>query len=111
MRAAPFLMLSIAALTLSACNANRPAPVAAAPQASQGAAAPLPAGAACSEQIARYRAVADQDHQTGNVNESVFKQIDSEIGAASAACRAGNDAQAIALVRASKSRHGYPQGA
>ena len=59
-------------------------------------------------EVARYRAVIANDHETGNVNDSVFKQIDGEIAAAAYACAAGNDGQAIAQIRASKTRHGYP---
>ena len=42
------------------------------------------------------------------VDSSVFEQIKVEIAKAADACRAGQDAQARALVAASKHKHGYP---
>ena len=68
----------------------------------------LPEGAGCSGAIARYRAVIANDHDTGNVNDTVYRQIEGEISSASAACAAGKDGEAMNLVAASKSRHGYP---
>jgi hypothetical protein len=44
----------------------------------------------------------------GHVNKTVYAQIIGEIGQAETACGAGEDARAVSLVRASKSRHGYP---
>ncbi|MDE2361539.1 MAG: hypothetical protein KGM42_02585 [Hyphomicrobiales bacterium] len=98
----------IGALVLAGCNSTARAPQAAAPQRTAVAQASLPSGAGCSAQIARYRAITDSDHATGNVNDSVWKQIEGEIAGASSACAAGNEAQAEALLRASKNRHGYP---
>lgn len=96
------------ALALGGCNSSAP-PQAAMPQARAGAApAALPQGSGCSAEIARYRAVIDNDHSTGNVGDSVFRQIEGEIASASAACAAGKDGEAMSLVRASKVRHGYP---
>lgn len=101
-----------ATLALAGCNSSAPPPQASAPQQGRIAMTPpgfkLPEGAGCTGEIARYRAVMDNDHSTGNVNDSVYKQIEGEISGAAAACSAGNDGQAIALLRASKSRHGYP---
>jgi hypothetical protein len=104
---------TIAALTLAGCNSNAPAPQASAPQqASRSNLTPsdfkLPEGSGCSGEVARYRAVIANDHATGNVNDSVYAQIEGEISNAAAACSAGNDGQARALIHASKSRHGYP---
>jgi hypothetical protein len=97
-------------LTLAACNSARtPQPVASA--APQQEAMALPAGAGCTASIARYRAVVKSDADTGNVNQSVYAQIDGEIKRAEAACASGQDGEARALVAASKSRHGYPGGA
>lgn len=73
--------------------------------------AALPAGAGCDAVIARYRAVVKSDADTGNVNQSVYAQIDGEIRRAEAACSAGRDAEARSLIAASKAGHGYPGGA
>lgn len=103
------LTVCAGALTLAGCNSSAPPPQAAMPQARAGLTpAALPQGAGCSGEIARYRAVIDNDHSTGNVGDSVFKQIEGEIASASAACAAGKDGEASALVRSSKVRHGYP---
>ncbi|MFO1116364.1 MAG: hypothetical protein U1E28_11810 [Beijerinckiaceae bacterium] len=97
------------ALALAGCNSSAPPPQAAMPQARAGLTpAALPQGAGCTNEIARYRAVIDNDHSTGNVGDNVWKQIEGEIASASAACAAGKDGEALALLRASKSRHGYP---
>ena len=103
------ILLCAAAAALGACNASRnSSAIAAAP------AAPVIAqeaqGAGCSAAIARYRAVAKSDADTGNANKSVYAQIDREIGAAEVACAAGRDAEAQRLIAASKARHGYPAG-
>jgi hypothetical protein len=44
----------------------------------------------------------------GHVNQSVHAQISNEIAEAASACAAGQDGRAQSLLRASKSRHGYP---
>ena len=50
--------------------------------------APPTAQAGCNGQIDRYQAVAVRDHRTGNVNESVYGQIERELSRAAAACAA-----------------------
>ncbi|MFV0280274.1 MAG: hypothetical protein ACK5JM_05875 [Rhodoblastus sp.] len=114
-RLTPICAATAVLFALSACN-SRPAPqVQAQASQAQGARSPLtpqgfklPDGAGCSGAIARYRAVIANDRATGNVNESVYKQIDSEISGASAACSSGQDGEAMRLLAASKTRHGYP---
>jgi hypothetical protein len=68
----------------------------------------LPEGSGCAGVIARYRAIMENDLAMGHVNQGVYNQIQSEIGAAENTCSAGQDARATTLVRASKARHGYP---
>jgi hypothetical protein len=41
------------------------------------------------------------------VNQSVYNRVDREIGQAKATCAAGRDAEAVRMVNATKSRHGY----
>lgn len=108
------ILSASAALLLTACNTASPPP--------QQTAAPsgyatnsftpsgfrLPEGSGCAGDIARWRAIMDNDYQTGNVGKSVYAQILREIDAASAQCAAGNDAGARAAVAASRRRHGYP---
>ena len=106
-----------AAACLAGCNTTGPSSVAAAPP----AAAPsvfatqhytpqgfkLPEGSGCSGAIARWQAIQANDFASGNVNPSVHKEIQSEIAAASSVCAAGQDAQATAMIAASRRRHGY----
>ena len=114
LRLLPFSASVLGLFALASCNST-PAPqaVVAAPQ--QRAVSPLtpqgfklPEGTGCSGAIARYRAVIANDRDTCNVNDKVYQQIESEISGASAACAAGRDGEAMSLVAASKSRHGYP---
>ncbi|WP_460448771.1 hypothetical protein [Alsobacter sp. SYSU BS001988] len=107
--------------SLSACNATQaPGPVASsAPTASAYANLPvgvsppgfrLPDGAGCAGAVARYTAIMDNDLNSGHTSQSVYDRIKGEIAQASAACSAGREAEAEGLIRASKARHGYPQG-
>lgn len=109
MRSAPLLVLGLS-VALVGCNAARtPQPVAVAPvRTTTPAEFHLPEGVGCAGAIARYQAVIDNDLATGHVNQGVHAQINSEIGDAAAACSAGQDGRALTLLRASKSRHGYP---
>ena len=103
--------LFVFALLLSACNSH-PASQAVAPAAPVSPVTPsnfrLPDGSGCSGAIARWRAIQDNDHATGHVNEGVYAQIQGEIAEAERACSTGQDAHATALVRSSKAKHGYP---
>jgi hypothetical protein len=103
---------AFAALCLAACNSTQPVAVAEAPTLATRNTTPagftLPEGSGCSAAIARYRAIMDNDLAMGHVNQGVYSTIQNEIAAAASACSAGRDAQAVALVHASKARHGYP---
>jgi hypothetical protein len=106
--AAMFAGVAVWSLALAGCKSASPvasnAPETGVAQlASQGA-----SGGGCAGEIARYSAVMKSDFDTGNVNKSVYGQVEKEIARAEAACSAGRDSEAIGLVRASKSRHGYP---
>jgi hypothetical protein len=68
----------------------------------------LPEGSGCAGDIARFRAIQDNDLAMGHVAKSVYNQIRNEIAAAEQVCAAGKDREAQAMVRASKRRHGYP---
>jgi hypothetical protein len=107
-RLAPLLF---ACLALAACNT--PAPQASAPPVPGSVAVTpsnfqLPEGGDCSADIARYRAIQDNDLSMGHVALSVYKQIKREIEAAELECSAGHEAQARTMIVASKKRHGYP---
>jgi hypothetical protein len=68
----------------------------------------LPEGQGCSGDISRFRAVQDNDLQTGHVNRQVYDRIRGEIDQAAGLCSAGNDAGARAAIAATKRRYGYP---
>jgi hypothetical protein len=105
----PRLSLAAIALALAACNsAQQQQPAAVASRNVTPRDFALPAGAGCAGAIARYRAVIDNDLAMGHVGQGVHATIGSELAAADATCAAGREGEALALVRASKSRHGYP---
>ena len=109
MRFLPLVAPAIAVVLLAGCNSSPqtgPVVAPAGPAAQQSAASP--AGSGCGAAIARYRSVMENDLKTGHVNQSVYNQIQGEISEADTACAAGQDGRALSLVRASKSRHGYP---
>ena len=104
-----FLLLGTA---LAACNSAGLAPDTAAPAAASIRVTPpgfqLPSGGGCAGEIARYRAIQDNDLAMGHVAQSVYDQIHGEIASAEKSCAAGRDGEARALVLASRQRHGYP---
>lgn len=117
------LVLATLPLALAACNStggSSPSPAAATPPSAgayaglpAGVSPPgftLPAGSGCAASIARWQAIQDNDLNTGHVSQSVYNLIGKEIAQADAACQAGKEAEAEALVRASRARHGYPAG-
>ena len=117
-RALPLVTIGIS-LALAACNTTQPqataepAPVATgayrnAPAGVTPQGFALPSGTGCQGDIARWSAIQDNDLKTGHVSKGVYDRIQGEINEARAACTAGNSAQASALVRASRARHGYP---
>lgn len=111
-RREPILALSFTALLSGGCTqTNAPRPVAAASAAPGSGITPsgfrMPEGAGCSGEIARYRAVIDNDVEIGHVARSVHGRIVADLNRASSACAAGRDAEAVQMVNATKSRFGY----
>ncbi len=99
-------LTGLLALPLAACNQSALAPA----PANTGitpSGIRMPEGSGCRGEIDRYRAVMSNDLAMGHVNQSVYNQVDREIGQAEAACAGGRDAEAVRMVNASKSRHGY----
>ena len=68
----------------------------------------LPSGGDCGGEIARYRAIQENDLAMGHVAQSVYNQIKNEITAAERECVAGRDAKAKGMILNSKRKHGYP---
>ena len=108
----PLFILPFAALLLAACDTTTPAPQAAAPAPAATDVTPdsfkMPAGEGCAGDVARYRAIMDNDLSMGHVAKSVYNQIEKDIGEADSQCAAGHEAQARATIVASRKRHGYP---
>ena len=70
----------------------------------------LPTGKGCSGDIARFRAVMDNDLASGHTTEKVHHDIHAELDKISKTCDPARDNEASAAVRALKSRFGYPTG-
>ena len=108
----PFFLIAFAALALAACNSSAPEPQAAAPEPASIAVTPsnfqMPTAEGCAGDIARYRAIQDNDLAMGHVAQSVYNQIKKEIAVAEEQCSQGHEAQARATIVASRQRHGYP---
>jgi hypothetical protein len=108
----PTVSLAFSCLFLVGCNSSAPPPQPAAPPAARLSYTPsdfqMPAGAGCTGDVSRWQAVQENDRKMGQVNDAVYAEIAGEIARAADACRAGRDAEARAMVQASKRRHGYP---
>lgn len=110
------LALLLLLLPLAACNPLSPAPEVAtptvAPATSTAAATPdtlaLPEGGSCTGDIARFRAIQDNDLAMGHVAKTVYEKIKAELAAAETECNAGHEAKARAMVVESRKKHGYP---
>jgi hypothetical protein len=121
MRAVSMILAFAMPLALAACNSAGTSAPAASAAPPPGAYANLPAGVSpsgfrlpsgtgCSAEVARWKAIQDNDLNTGHVSKSVYDQIARDIEQASAACQAGRDAESQGIIRASRARHGYPAG-
>jgi hypothetical protein len=101
----------LAAVALGGCNqtSRSSAPVAAvAPQAPAPPNWPkLPEGAGCTNDLNHYQTLLDADVRTGNVNRSVYDEIETDLSRAANACAAGHDGEARAIIRSTKLQHGY----
>jgi hypothetical protein len=110
-------LAGLAVLGLAACQSTAsappaPQPVASAPQGSYVTRPDfrLPEGAGCSGELARFRAVMDNDLATGHVNREVHGRVMADLRGPEAACAAGRAGEASAGLRAVKQRYGYPAG-
>lgn len=108
------LILAACALPLlaAACTStgsDAPAPAAVSAPAAGGAITHEGASGSgpCGEQIDQYRHILDQDLEMGHLSKSVFVRVAPEVDKAAAACREGKDAQARAMLAATKARYGY----
>ncbi|MCG7391650.1 hypothetical protein MHY87_01850 [Microvirga sp. ACRRW] len=100
-------LTGLVALPLAACNQTTASNTASASASATPSGFRMPEGSGCQGEIARYRAVMSNDLAMGHVGQSVYNQVDREMGQAEAACAAGRDAEAQRMIRATKARHGY----
>ena len=116
-----FLGMGLMIMTLAACQTEAPqaTPTASSVNANDYANLPagvtpknfhLPTGKGCSGDIARFRAVMDNDLASGHTTEKVHRDIHAELDKISKTCDQAHDNEASAAVRALKSRFGYPSG-
>jgi hypothetical protein len=107
----------LAAALLAGCNtletatAPAPEPVSGPGSGARTATLNIPQGSACGAELTAYKSVMDNDLRTGHVNKSVYERVIGELRPAIAACEAGRPSEAIAIMNATKRRHGYPVAA
>ncbi|MGL4322942.1 MAG: hypothetical protein ACRCTD_02790 [Beijerinckiaceae bacterium] len=113
MRHRPLILSALLSLAAAACNTTAPQP-AAQPTTTTSAASVtpstfrLPEGSGCAGDVARFRAVMDNDLATGHVSKSVHEKVTGEINQAASICQAGQDGPARGMIAATKKRYGYP---
>ena len=101
------IMIPVMGLALAACTPTTAPPPAAAAAGVTPSGFRLPEGPGCAGEVARYRAIMENDLETGHVNRKVHDRVITEIDQAEAACAGGRDAEAIRMIAATKSRYGY----
>lgn len=108
------LLSVLAAIGLAACQsttAEVPAPQPVASATPSYVTRPdfrLPEGTGCAGDIARFRAVMDNDLATGHVTREVHGRVVADLRAPEGACSAGRAGEASAALTAVKRRYGYP---
>ena len=112
MRLSPLPLLLALSCALAACqSAAPPAPPAASDYTVPGVTPStfrLPSGTGCSGEVERFQAVMDNDLASGHTTKGVHARVSSEISAARSTCAAGNDGGAVAQIRSTKAKFGYP---
>ena len=68
----------------------------------------MPTGSGCSGEVDRFQAVIDNDLATGHTTKGVHTRVSSDISSARSSCAAGNEGGAIAQIRSTKAKFGYP---
>lgn len=101
----------LAAISLAGCAQYAAPPVPMAAAVPHGPAQPqwpgLPEKAACTTDLNKYQTLLWSDVTTGNLNQSVYDQIEADLSRAANACAGGHDSEARAIIRSTKLKHGY----
>jgi len=109
-----FVGILFAAFGLGGCNqtAGMGSVSAAVPQAPVRPAWPsLPENAACTKELNHYQTLLDADVSTGNLNRTVYNEIEIDMSRAANACAVGKDGEARAIMHSTKIKHGYRDSA
>ncbi len=109
MRAIP--LLAALSLALAACQSAGPPPAPSPENAPTGVTPNtfrMPSGSGCSGEVERFQAVMDNDLQTGHTTKGVHSRVSAEIDTARKSCAAGNEGGAIAQIRGTRTKFGYP---
>jgi hypothetical protein len=100
-----------AAAVLGGCNQTSGSSTPLAAATPQGSAPPkwpkLPENAGCTNDLNHYQTVLDADVGTGNLNRSVYDEIEADLSRAANACGNGRDGEARVIIRSTKLKHGY----
>jgi hypothetical protein len=98
-------------LVLAACQTSGPPPAPAPGQAPPGVTPStfrMPTGTGCAGEVERFQAIMDNDLASGHTTKGVHGRVSAEIATARSTCAAGNEGGAIARVRATRTKFGYP---
>ena len=68
----------------------------------------LPEGAGCAGSVNRFKAIIDNDLETGHTTKAVHSQISADIDRAANTCSSGNDAGARGIISSTRAKFGYP---
>jgi hypothetical protein len=80
-------------------------------QAASGVSSPsfkLPEGTGCRGAVAKFKAIVENDLETGHTTKTVHDSMMSDLGGAERACAAGQEGAAISMVRGIRAKNGYP---
>lgn len=102
-----------ATLALAGCNQTSTAVTAPAPNSSAipgvtPSSFHLPEGSGCSGDVARFKAIIDNDLSTGHTTDGVHKRMTADLTRAAETCSAGRSGEASAMVRSVRTKYGYP---
>ncbi len=110
-----FLAVATSMLTLAACNNHPPQQQMAIQEPARARLVSdpnfrLPEGVGCSGSVNRFRAIIDNDLETGHTTKATHSQMSAEIDRAAGTCSSGNDGAARSMISGTRAKYGYPAG-